>query len=137
MTDRRPLDLSDREERTMSDSNPTILTTFDAATGAVTYSPKSVTIPAAPAPATITMTIQTINQPAGGSDATFYGFAIRSGWLPVMSVSMNATEIEITDPNTLDDPIPGNFGFIALVQAPDGMGVVSNPDPTIYNEPIG
>ena len=121
-------------------SEPTdypISTIYDAAGGTITYSPKSVTIPVSPSPATISVTITTVNPGAGG-DATFYGFAIQAGWVPALTVQMTSTTITITDPNTEEDPLPGTFGFVTLVQAPEGaLPASQNPDPTIYNEPIG
>lgn len=129
--------MSDSNPDTNPDSNPSIQVTYDASTGAISYSPKQISVPAVTTDTVIAVTIETLNEGAGGP-ATFYGFSIRSGWLPVMSVSMTNSTISILDPNTVDNPVPGTFGFVTLVQAPpDAPGGDSNPDPTIYNEPIG
>jgi hypothetical protein len=116
---------------------PPILATYDSATGNISYSPKQVSVPPSPTPTTITVTIQTTN-PATFGPATFYGFAIKTGWLPQMEIGITQSVITILDPNTEEFPLPGNFGFVTLVQVPAGApAATSNPDPTIYNEPIG
>jgi hypothetical protein len=123
--------------------NPqTITAYFDPKTGVLSYDPEEVTIPE--------NQHATILLVSGTPGLTFYGFLPNlvdkdeiSAWAPEMTVGVAVSSITINDPNLNGpSPINGTYGFALSYSytPPANAGLAqsgsTNPDPTIFNEPI-
>lgn len=121
--------------RTLPPSPIPIDVTFDPVSGKIGYSPDSVVVAENQA-VTIALTSQTPGLSFYGFLPNLQGSKTLSAWAAKMRVALTATTVTVYNPNLIVNAINGVYGF-SLSYNYKGGGGTQNPDPTIYNEPIG
>lgn len=130
-----PVSTTGNPIRTLPPDPIPIDVTFDPVSGKIDYSPDSVRV-AKDQVVTILLTSQTPGLGFYGFLPNLQGSTTMSAWSAKMKVGLTGATVLIANPNLIANEINGVYGF-SLSYSYHGGGGTQNPDPTIYNEPIG